>query len=528
MATFDSIIGEAEEKFDLDGKGKNLLSILLAMISDKNNGGFAGFIEHFNKVGLGDTAASWISSDANTPLSYEQTESVFGTNTLTEISNEADLDYKTTTSAVAFMTPQVINELTPTGIAPKDIDLAGIIAGLSSIGAASASNVPAADIVENKENFADVSENREISASAFKDEKVVLDEKVSAVSTNYAEDLKTTDDGGGTPILKILLPLLLLALAVALGFMFCGKSEPVNISDQRVNANLNTGANNNLNTGEIIEPAAKTVEPSFIIKAENGKYIVSGIVGDEAAKNQIVEAMTAKFGAENVDFTNLKVDANAKDFAAGWWDNFSKLFPGLEGWKTGELSFSGNTISASNLPKAAADQLKTLFASGWKLPASIVGEESAAEQANLDAVTQLSEAKSPEQVVAALNLSVINFTSNSADIPESAKPILDKASEVLNKQPAATLIEIGGHTDSDGNDAANLKLSKERANAVRQALIERGVDERLLISKGYGETQPVAENDTPDNKFKNRRIEYKLITDKETIKQIKFGSNSDK
>ncbi len=525
MAAFNSIIGEAEEKFDLDGKGKTLLSILLAMISDKKNGGFAGFIEHFNKVGLGDTAASWINSDANTPISYEQTESVFGTDTLTEISDEAALDYKTTTSAIAFMTPQVINELTPTGIAPKDSDLSRTIAALSGIGAVSAADAAQAEdvsagIVADKEFSAKIIENKETSAD------IIKDEKISAVSTNYENDLETIDNGGGTPILKILLPLLLVLVAVALGYTFCGKSEPVNVANQTINTNVNAVGSNNVNIGKIADSAAKTNEPSFTLKAENGKYFVSGIVGSEAAKNQITEALTAKFGAENVDFSDLKVDANTKDFADGWRDNFSKLLTSLEGWKTGELSFKGNAISAANLPKSAADQLKILFAEGWKLPASIVGEEFAAEQANEDAAAKLAAAESPEQVVAALNLSVINFASNSAEIPESAKPILDKASEVLNKLPAATLIEIGGHTDSDGDDAANMKLSQARAEAVRQSLIERNVDERLLTTKGYGETQPVAENDTSDNKFKNRRIAYRLITDKDEIMRIKSSLDS--
>lgn len=496
MALFDSIVSDAEEKFDLNGKGRKLLATLLAVIGDQNNGSFAGFMRHFDKVGLGDTASSWISSNANTPLSYEQAESAFGTKTLKEFAGQTGLDYKTATEATAFMTPHIIDELTPAGVAPDNADLAATIAGVTGVGAA-AGNVKAADFGRSRE-----------------------------ISATRADDTAIIEDGNsGSPLLKILLPLLLLGLAIALGFVFCGKSEPVNTVNQRVNANANI-VNNNFNIQKPAESSAPTIEPGFSIKAENGKYLVSGIVGDEATKKQIMEVMSAQFGADNVDFTNLKVDANAKNFAAGWWENVGKLLPDLKNWKTGELNFNGNTISASNLPQNAVNTLKTLFASGWKLPVSLIGEESAAEQANEDAAAKLSEAKNPEQIVAALNLSIINFASNSAEIPKSADPVLDKAAEVLNRQPASTLVEIGGHTDSDGNDQANLKLSQERADAVRRALIERGIDERLLTTKGYGETQPIAPNDTPDNKFRNRRIEYKLITDKEIIKETKFGSNS--
>ena len=515
MALFDAVVSEAEEKFDLSGKGKKLLAILLAMISDKTNGGFTGFLEHFNKAGLGDTAASWITSGANLPLSYEQTESAFGETTLKEISEQAGLDYKTTTSATAFITPHIINELTPEGVAPKDVDLAATIAGLTGIGAANAANVTAADFAENKTVTGDVAGNEKVSAAS-----------VSAVNNSET----SAAENGDSSILRILLPLLLLGLVIFLGYKFCGNSETVNTVNQNINTNVNLANNNtaadNANVDNVPDNTVATVEPSFVLKAENGKYIVSGTVSDEAAKKQIMDALTAQFGAENVDFTNLKVDANAKNFAAGWWDNFSKLLPDLKNWKTGALSFNGNTIDASGLPQTAVNQIKTLFASDWRLPASIAGEESVARQANEDALTKLTEARSADQVVQALNLSVINFASNKSDIPEDAKPILDKAAEVLNKLPAATLIEIGGHTDSDGDDAKNLTLSQERADAVRKALVQRGVDERLLITKGYGETQPVAENDTPDNKFKNRRIAYKLITDEEIIKRVKFGSNS--
>jgi OmpA-OmpF porin, OOP family len=74
-----------------------------------------------------------------------------------------------------------------------------------------------------------------------------------------------------------------------------------------------------------------------------------------------------------------------------------------------------------------------------------------------------------------------------------------------------TFIEIGGHTDSSGNPEANLTLSQQRAEVVRTTLIDSGVSADVLRAKGYGDTQPVASNDTAEGRFQNRRISYTVV-----------------
>ncbi|NOZ89921.1 MAG: OmpA family protein, partial [Epsilonproteobacteria bacterium] len=73
-----------------------------------------------------------------------------------------------------------------------------------------------------------------------------------------------------------------------------------------------------------------------------------------------------------------------------------------------------------------------------------------------------------------------------------------------------TIITIAGHTDSDGNEAYNQRLSENRANAVKQYLINHGVNASRLEAIGYGETQPIADNSTKEGKEKNRRIEFNI------------------
>ena len=71
------------------------------------------------------------------------------------------------------------------------------------------------------------------------------------------------------------------------------------------------------------------------------------------------------------------------------------------------------------------------------------------------------------------------------------------------------MIEVAGYTDNVGDPQANVVLSQRRADAVRNALIQARVNPSSLTSKGYGETNPVSTNITPEGRFRNRRIEYR-------------------
>jgi len=87
---------------------------------------------------------------------------------------------------------------------------------------------------------------------------------------------------------------------------------------------------------------------------------------------------------------------------------------------------------------------------------------------------------------------------------------LDAIKQILLNYPNAKF-SIEGHTDSDGSDKFNQKLSEERATAVMNGLIERGVNVNNLVSKGFGETMPVPSNKTAKGKAENRRTEIRHI-----------------
>ncbi len=103
-----------------------------------------------------------------------------------------------------------------------------------------------------------------------------------------------------------------------------------------------------------------------------------------------------------------------------------------------------------------------------------------------------------------------NFETGKATLEPESFTVLDELVAYLNRK-VDEKIELGGHTDNVGSAAANLKLSDERANAVRNYLLAKGVDESRVTAKGYGMSVPIADNKTEEGRAQNRRTEVKIL-----------------
>lgn len=110
----------------------------------------------------------------------------------------------------------------------------------------------------------------------------------------------------------------------------------------------------------------------------------------------------------------------------------------------------------------------------------------------------------------------ISFRTGKADITgDESTEILDQVADILREWPDLLLIEIQGHTDSRGSRSKNIRLSRARAAAVREYLIDQGIDSSRLAAKGYGPKKPIASNKTREGRAQNRRVEFKIKKRKE-------------
>lgn len=247
--------------------------------------------------------------------------------------------------------------------------------------------------------------------------------------------------------------------------------------------------------------------PEFVAtRSPEGNVQLRGRLTDERSRRAVESYSHARFGLDRT-YAAARLDP---DLPKGWslrvlagLEALSYLNNGAVVVQPEFLSVRGDTgrpDAASEISRVLSDRL----GEGQDFSIDVTYKE------ELDPIAAL---PTPEECVARINAVLadrkITFAPSSSDIDVEALDTIDNVATVLRECQNVPM-EIGGHTDSQGRESMNLRLSQERANAVLNAIMSRRVLTSELRARGYGESQPIADNDTEEGREENRRIEFRL------------------
>jgi OOP family OmpA-OmpF porin len=251
--------------------------------------------------------------------------------------------------------------------------------------------------------------------------------------------------------------------------------------------------------------AANDIEaPPYIFQAYKDPVALtltlSGYVPDNNVHAALVTAAGRRFFDEKV-VDNLKASVGApQGFASAVvpaLGALSRLSTGTLVVSDREVKLSGDALYDAAAPQIRADLPKDL-PQGFQVKADISVRPASAP---VDATV------CQQLFTDLLGKGKIHFSAGRASIDPDSAGLLDRLIETALRCPTAN-IEVAGHTDSDGEDAANQALSEKRAQAVADYLVKAGLPANRFTAVGYGSAQPIASNDTEDGKAQNRRIEF--------------------
>jgi len=458
MTMIDSAIDDVAGRFGLGPKAGQLMHEIVHLITG-SPGGVGGFLDKFRSAGLGSEVTSWLGRGDGAALTGPQVERALGNTALGGIASRLGLGSGVVATAVGYILPKLIGQITPGGVIPS-----GIPASLSGF----------------------------LQATPVQ----TTTRRVEQVAPRAISVIHDAPHLG-----RWLIPLLAaLGILGLFWYLLSPRPEPVAATAP---------------APVVLPPAPIPSVPAHLaLTNDDGIITYSGVVHDESTRTSIMDALKGTFGAEKVK-GDITINANAG--SAPW---LVDLRTALENLKTSGVQavFDGNSLKVGGLI-SDSDRDGIINSLRTALPTGLVFGALTDKVANLvsevtnkteTALAGLHPGFTTTDLLTILNQSIINFPTNSAEIPAAGKTLLQHAAAAFKQLPSGTVVEIAGYTDNTGDPAANVTLSQQRADAVRAALVSAGVDPSMLVAKGYGSANPIATNDTLEGKFRNRRIEYRV------------------
>jgi OmpA-OmpF porin, OOP family len=480
LMTFDKLIQEIAARYHLGSGGRLLVQETLDLIARQPEG-IRGFLDRFKAAGFAVEVASWVGGTDAVPLSGQEVEETLGSGVIGEIASKAGVSERFTRTILGYAIPKIIGQLAQGGF----VDLA-------------------------------------IPLSSSQANEIRQPGEVQIPPTSLG-------GGGGAPGLgRLLIPGA--CLLVTLGFLgyaiSSGRKGAAAVQSAPVTAQNKAPVASTARLAPS-KPLASSHSPSIparlALSNEDGLIGYSGTVGDDATRTAITDSLKTVFGADKIT-GDLVVDQHVGQ--AGWAKDL-KLALGDFKAPGSQALFEGHAVRVGGtIPNAERDgiisSLKSVLGPQFEV-ATLAGtaatKTAAAQVAPEPGFSGTNPSGAPNQP--ALHLPAIYFAPNSARVPSSNEALLRQAADLLKRLPAGTVVRISGYTHSAGNTAASMKLSERRANAVRQALVEAGVNPAMLSAKGYGSSDSLANNSgttegrsngTKASRRRNdRRVEFGIV-----------------
>jgi OOP family OmpA-OmpF porin len=240
----------------------------------------------------------------------------------------------------------------------------------------------------------------------------------------------------------------------------------------------------------------------FIAERRGDKVILTGNIPKDGSKAAVIGRAATLFGADAV-VDRIQESGPAPDDS---WVNMARrgidLIVSLD---SGRVRLRNRDVSLSGVALSAQEQQRLSFELLEELPSGYTSRL----DISVPAPGVLTSEGCSTKVRELMQAGGIAFETDSARLRPESSPVLNEVVALVKRCPASR-IEVRGHTDSLGDAALNVTLSRQRALAVADYLIGRGVDARRIAARGLGETRPIATNRTQRGRAMNRRIEFEI------------------
>jgi len=522
---FENLISEVAGKYGLGPNAGALVNEVVHLVTG-GPGGVGGFVDRLRSAGLGSLASSWLGHADAAPMTAQAVEQALGSTTLNTVATRLGLGTTTVAPAVGYLLPRIVGLMTPGGTVPTPIP---VHAAVQAVPAAAHPVEHAAVVQTVRPTVAVASQRAEpLAMHVVRDHPSGLAKWVIPAALGL----------GALGLLSLLAPSRIVERPVTPPApvvvttpppapvpqpipqpVVVPQPAPIAVAPPAPVAVVPP----TVITTPVVTPTPVTVpapvvpalrDPFLSLTYDNGVLGFSGVVRDEATRTAVLDALRAQYGTDKIR-GSIAVDPRVG--VASWIDNLRNAIDNLK-VPGSQTVFSGNSVGVGGLADADRDRvisaLRLLLGNNTTIgPLTeraaelIAGTNGAA----IAALSSLAPGFAPRDLMAVLNSAVVNFPTGSAEVPGVNVGLLKEAAARLRQLPPGTTVEIAGYTDNTGDPMANVALSQQRAEAIRQVLIGAGVPPSMLTAKGYGNANPIAANDTVEGRFRNRRIEFTVV-----------------